>query len=177
MKKIIFLVLIAIIVVFSVSFFNLPERIGLVKSPAEKLLEPALNERMATSMMEQLESTGINTRGMDIYVIPYKESDANLVVAVFDASQGFDIRNFSREDAITEYLELLAGLDEDGKYNIKRVAVDYKNEEGESLLTLTAPSDTITRYSEGSISRQQFLQELEGQVNFVEVAKLLTGEL
>ena len=60
---------------------------------------------------------------------------------------------------------------------IKRVAVDYKNEEGDSLLTLTAPSDTVVRYSDGAIDREQFLQELEGQVNFVEVARILSGEL
>ena len=175
-KLIILVIVLVIIIIIGIIFFNLPQRIGLVKSPAEKLLSSTPERKAATEMMEELKTAGVNTKGMDIYVIPYKESNENLAIAVLDGSQGFDIRNFNREDAITEYLQLLAKLDEGGEYGIKRVAVDYRNEEGESLLTLTAPTDIISRYADSSISRKQFLQELEGQVNFVEVAKILAEE-
>ncbi|MFC1991936.1 hypothetical protein ACFLVC_04365 [Chloroflexota bacterium] len=170
-------IVIAILVIVACVFFNLPQRIGVVQSPTEKILSTTPDREATTAMMEDLKSAGINTKGIDIYVIPYKGSDENVAIAVLDASQGFDVRNFSREDAITEYLELLASLDTGGEYNIKRVAVDYKNEEGESLLTLTAPTDIITRYADGSISRQQFLKELEGQVNFVEIAEMMAEEV
>ena len=177
MKKYFWLTVLIVVGIAAAVFFNLPQRIGLTKSPAEKLLEQRLDRQAASEMMQDLQTAGVDTRGMEIYVIPYKDSDESLAVAVLDASQGFDIRNFSREDAITKYLALMAELDEGGKYGIKRVAVDYKNEEGDSLLTLTAPSDTVVRYSDGAIDREQFLQELEGQVNFVEVARILSGEL
>jgi len=64
-----------------------------------------------------------------------------------------------------------------GKHNIDRVAVDYRNEKGESLITLTSSSETIQKYKDGSISREAMLQELEGQVNFVEIAKILAEEV
>ena len=177
MKKKILLAILAVLIIAAIPIFNLPQRFGLAKSPAEKLLEPRLNESIARTMKQELAAAGVNTQGMEIYVIPYKDSNENLAVVVLDSSQGFDINNFSQEDAITEYLEMLARLDEEGGYNVKRVAVDYKNENGKSLLKLTAPTDTINSYSDGSISRQQFLSELEGEVNFVEVAKLLSEEL
>lgn len=178
MKRLIGLgVLVVIAVIVGIVFFNLPQRIGLAETPTEKLLSATPDRETAAAMKAELASAGLNTQGMDIYVFPYKENDENVVIAVLDSSQGFDIRNLTGEDAITEYLGLLANLDKGGKYDIQRVAVDYKNDEGDSILVLTAPSATITRYTSGSISRQQFLQELEGQVNFVEVARTLTEEL
>jgi hypothetical protein len=176
-KLIIFGVVAIIILLIGTVFFNLPQRIGLVKSPVEKLLAARLDEQAAVTMLQELKAAGVNTQGLSIYVIPYRNSNENLAVAVLDASKGFNLRNFGDEGAVTKYLEMLASLDKGGKYDIKRVAVDYKNEQGQSLLTLTAPTDTITRYASGTISREQFLNNLEGQVNFVEVAKILAGEV
>jgi hypothetical protein len=176
MKKYVWLAVVLIIIIAAAVFFNLPQRIGLAKSPAEKLLEQRLDETAASQIMTGMRQAGIDTQGLEVYVIPYKDSDESLAVAVLDASKGFDIRDFARED-ITEYLTTMAELDENGDYNIRRVAVDYKGETGESLLTMTAPTDTVTDYSEGKIDREEFLDELEGQVNFVEVAKIFSGEL
>jgi hypothetical protein len=172
MKKYILLGLLLVIIVAGVIFFNVPQRIGLAKSPAEKLLEQRLDHRAADAITQELREAGVDTRGLTIYVIPYKDSDESLAVAVLDASQGFDINSFAYEDSITEYLSGLADAGE--KYGVKRVAVDYKNENGDSLLTMTAPAETVVGYSEGSVSQQEFLEELEGKVNFVEVAKVIT---
>jgi hypothetical protein len=174
MKKYILLGLLAVIVVAGVIFFNVPQRIGLAQSPAEKLLEQRLDHRAAGEMAQALQAAGVNTRGIEIYVIPYKDSDESLAVAVLDASLGFDIQSFSQEDNVTQYLTALAEAGD--KYGVKRVAVDYKNENGDSLLTMTAPADTVIGYSEGKVSQQQFLDDLEGKVNFIEVAKTLSGK-
>ena len=90
-----------------------------------------------------------------------------------DAPAGFDFRSFNNERAITQYLEPLAKLDQNGKYDIKQVAANYKDKEGKSLVTFTAPTRSIMDFANGSISREQFLRDLEGQVNFVEVARTL----
>lgn len=174
MKKYILLGLLAVIIIAAVIFFNVPQRVGLAKSPSEKLLEQRLDHQAAGAIMQQLQSAGVNTKGMTVYVIPYKDSNESLAVAVLDASKGFDINSFTQGDAITEYLTSLA--DAGNKYGVKRVAVDYKNENGDSLLTMTAPAATAIGYSKGTVSQQQFLQDLEGKVNYVEVAKQLTGK-
>jgi len=58
-----------------------------------------------------------------------------------------------------------------GDYDIERIAIAYRDENSESLLTLTAPTETIIKFTDGSIDREEFLEEMEGQVNFVELAK------
>jgi hypothetical protein len=174
MKKYILLGLLVLIIIGGVIFLNVPQRIGLAKSPAEKLLEQRLDYQAAAAITQELEEAGISTRGLTIYVIPYKDSEESLAVAVLDTSQGFDINSFVYEDSITEYLSGLADAGE--KYGIRRVAVDYKNENGDSLLTMTAPAKTVIGYSEGSLNQQQFLDDLEGKVNFTEVAKVLTEQ-
>ncbi|MDZ4231112.1 MAG: hypothetical protein U1B77_04765, partial [Dehalococcoidales bacterium] len=66
MKKLVVLAVLAVIVlIIGVVFFNLPQRIGLTRSPAEKLLKPELDNITASAMMKDLKSAGVNTQGMD----------------------------------------------------------------------------------------------------------------
>ena len=65
MKKLIGLaIFVAIVIIIGVAFFNLPQRIGLTESPAEKLLSATLNRKAATAMMADLQTAGVNTQGM-----------------------------------------------------------------------------------------------------------------
>ncbi|MFC1940251.1 hypothetical protein ACFLXO_06165, partial [Chloroflexota bacterium] len=168
-------ILLVILVIVASVFFNLPQRIGLVETPTEKLLSATPDREAAVAMMADLQATGADTRGMEIYIFPVKStedtpSNENVAVAILDASQGFDFRNFSEAD-LMDYLNSLSSVGESGDYNIKRVAISYQYENGEPLMTLTAPTEIILKFANGTISREQFLEEMEGEVNFVEVAK------
>ncbi|MFC1874122.1 hypothetical protein ACFLYX_02340 [Chloroflexota bacterium] len=176
MKKLIGLaVFVVIVIVVGVAFFNLPQRIGLVETPAEKLLSQTPDRETADELMSELRASGTDTTGMDLYILPIQgtkdnPSNGNVAVAILDASQGFDLRNLS-EAELMGYLETLSSVGQSGDYNIERVVVAYQDESGESLITLTAPTETILKFKNGVISREQFLKEMEGEVNFVEVAK------
>jgi hypothetical protein len=129
-------------------------------------------------MISDLQAAKADTRGMDIYIFPVigaegEPSDDNVAVAVLNASEGFDFANFNSAE-LTGYLEKLAEVGESGDYNIERVAIAYLDENGESLITLTAPAETILKFSSGAITREQFLQETEGQVDFGEVVKKIS---
>lgn len=175
-KKLIGLaVFVVIVIIVGFVFFNLPQRIGLVKTPTEKLISATPDREAAAAIMTDLQATGTNIQGFEVYIFPMisteeNPSDDNVAVVIIDTGQGFDFGNFSEQD-LMNYMEKLSSVGESGDYNIERVAVAYRDESGESLLTLTAPTETILKFSSGSISREQFLKEMEGQVNFGEVAK------
>ena len=164
-----------IVIIVGFVFFNLPQRIGLAKTPTEKLISATPDREAAFVIMDDLKAAGTDTRGMEVYIFPVKgteenPSDDNVAVIVLDAVEGFDFRNFNEQD-LMNYMEKLSSVGQSSGYNIERVVISYGDESGEALLTLTAPTKTILNLSNGSITREQFLQEMEGQVNFAEVAK------
>ena len=167
-----------IVIIVGFVSFNLPQRIGLVKTPTEKLLSVTPDREAATAIMADLQITGTDIKGFEVYIFSIigteeNPSDDNVALVIIDTGQGFDFRNFSEQD-LMNYMEKLSSVGESGDYNIERVVVAYRDENGESLLTLTAPTETILKFSSGSITREQFLKEMEGQVNFGEVAKKIT---
>ncbi|MFC1917636.1 hypothetical protein ACFLXH_03185 [Chloroflexota bacterium] len=175
-KKLIFLaILVVIIIIIGFVFFNLPQRIGLVQTPTEKLISATPDREAAAAMMADLKVDGANTQGMELYVFPVigtedNPSDYNVAVVIIDAGQGFDFRNFSEQD-LMNYMNKLSSVGQNGEYNIERVAISYADESGDSLITLTASTDAILKFADGKISREQFLEEMEGEVNLTEVAK------
>jgi hypothetical protein len=180
MKKLIVLgIVVVIIIIIGVAFFNLPQRIGLVDTPTEKLLSATPDREAAAAAMAEFESTGIDTEGIELYIFPVKgtaddPSMESVAFLVFDASEGADLFSLT-ENELIGYMEKLSNLGQNDENNIERVAIDYRNEGGESLLTLTAPAETIRKFANGSISREQFLEEMEGQVDFTKIISEIEG--
>ena len=170
-RLIILLVIIAVIGGLAVWFFNVPQRVGLVKSPTEKLLSATPDREASTALLADLRAAGVNTQGMELYVFPLNDSEGSVAAVVLDASAGFDFRSLGSETGVTQHLTPLAKLGQNEEYDIKRVAVAYKDTGGKTLLTLTAPTEIIVKLADGSISLEQFLEDLEGEVNFAEVVK------
>jgi len=50
--------------------------------------------------------------------------------------------------------------------NISRVAFDYHDNKGNSLVTLTAPVDPVLKYSKGQISRTDFLKAMDAHIDY-----------
>lgn len=181
MRKIVLLIILLVIVILAIWFFNIPQKIGLAKAPEEKLLSATPDRAAAAAMMADIEAAGADTSGLDLYVFPMQAEEegdeaGNYAVAILDASEGFDIKNFSGA-ALTDYLEKLAEADSQGDYDIERVAIAYRGEDGEMLMTFTAPTEAILNFADGATSQEQFLENLEGEVNFVEIAGILAGEV
>ncbi|MFC2040332.1 hypothetical protein ACFLTW_04080 [Chloroflexota bacterium] len=171
-------ILLVVCVIIGFAFFNLPQRIGLVKSPTEKLFSSTPDREAAAAIMTDLKAAGTNTAGIELYIFPVKgdednPSDDNVAVVIIDTGQGFDFSNFSEQD-LMNYMEKVSSVGQNGEYNIERVAISYSDESGDSLITLTASTEAILKFANGATTREQFLEEMEGEVNIAEVAKKIT---
>lgn len=152
---------------------NIPERLGLRQSPAERLLSGEPDRQAAQQIMNELGESGMDTQGMSLYVLPVEGQPYSVAYAVLDASQGFHFDRTAGGDSVVALLIRMASTDATGAYGIGRVAIDYRNSEGAQILTLTAPAQTIRDFAEGRITREAFLQALEGNFD----AQELYGEL
>ena len=160
-----------ILLVVAIAFFNLPQRIGIVSSPAERLLSATPDREASQALTSDLQQLGFNTQGVELHVIPKKNSEENILYAELDSSEGFNINQFgSGGDPVTDALTILTNLDESGENDIERIAINYRDENGDSLATMTASTAVIRGFANGTVSRQEFMQELEGEV---ELSKLI----
>jgi len=151
-------------------FFKIPERLGIIKSPTEQLLSQTPDPDAAKKLTEELKKTGISTQGLKVYVIPYKGREGSLAFAVLNASEGFNLQN-SGNDVIMNSMKLLAVSNAAKQNHIQRVAVDYRNKDGKSLITLTASTEAISSFALGKINQEQFMKEVEGMFNLPELIK------
>ncbi|MFC2069280.1 hypothetical protein ACFLTP_09805 [Chloroflexota bacterium] len=164
-------VIVLILVIASIILFNVPQRIGIVQSPTERHLSSTPDREDAEALMTELQQLGVNTQGINMYVIPKKNSDKSILYAEFDSSEGFNLQALGgSRSPIEDALGLLAELDKSGEYGIERIAMNYKDENGDSLAIVTAPTEAIRGFVNGTITRQQFMQALEGKV---ELSKLV----
>lgn len=146
-------------------FFRVPERLGIRKSAAERLLAQTPDREAATAILADLKKAGVDIMGVDLYILPYKEKEGSIAYAVLDASQGFDFRGVKQDDPVADYLTKLATGEASEKYGIERVALEYRGQSGASLLTITASTDTLVGFANGTVSKEQFLQGVDAGGN------------
>jgi len=154
----------------SVFVFNVPQRLGLTKPAAERLLSQTPDRETALTLKADFQKAGLNTTGVDVYVIPEKNSDKSILFTVLDSSKGFYFSNYGTEDAITAYLVKLATSS--SAYGIERVAFEYRDSEGTPLIDVTAATDVILKYSRGQISKAEFLKSIDAKIDLSQLVAL-----
>ena len=150
---------------------RIPEKLGLRRPPEERLLGGTPDREAAAALEAELTAAGFSTAGMDVAVLPVKGKGHNLAVAVFDASRGFQFPSASGSDALLDSLKRLATGKAAAEHNIGRAAVHYIDPQGRNLVSLTAPTEAIQRYASGQMSRDDFLQAVEGQLDLRALAE------
>ena len=161
-----FLGVLAILVgVGAALYFRVPERLGLRESAADRLLSGAPDREAAAAILTDLEEAGVNTQGVELWVLPISGKGGILAYAILDSSQGFTFEDVSSDDPVTDYLIQLAAGDAAEEYGIERVAFDYLGESGDSLLVITASTEAISGFTAGTIDRSQFLKEVEAKAD------------
>jgi hypothetical protein len=143
------------------------ERLGLRRSPSERLLSGPPDREAALELRDALTMAGINTQGISIYVLPVNGTDHTMAVAVLDPSEGFRTDADAGEDVLAGYLEALTGGDVAGYYNIERVVLSIRDAYGDPSLTVTAPTEAIQKFATGGITREDFLQEAFMQADWL----------
>lgn len=161
----ILVVVVVCVATVAVLYFRIPQQLGLFPS-AQRAFADTPDRAAATALRDELTNIGIDTKGMGIYVLPYREKPGSVAYITLDSAQGFKFKSGSK-DPITDYLMQMAQSESAKKYSIQRVAIEYKGTSGTSLISLTASTETLKAFANGAINRTEFLKKLDGQANWV----------
>ena len=156
--KIILLLFVIIIAAAAALYFKVPQRIGLVKSPAERLFSTTPDEEKAVAVMENLKLAGLSTSGVEVYVLPVSGTDHNVAIVVLDASKGFNFNSAGGADPVKRFLAVVSKAQQQG---INRAAVAYFDESGKELATATVPTDAVVAYSQGKLTDSQLMEKVD----------------
>ena len=152
---------------------NLPERLGVRQSPAQRLLSGPPDRQAAQEIVDDLAAAGLDTRGMWVYVLPIEGKPYRAAYAVLDASQGFRFERGGGGDAVPDHLVQLASGESIDALNVGRIGIDYRDEEGNPVIALTAPTAVIQAYGRGEIPPEALMASLEGKLDL----QALTGRV
>jgi hypothetical protein len=164
------LLLLLIVAAGAALYLRLPQKLGLIKPATERLLSGTPDREAAATILNDLAQAGLNTKGMQLYVVPYQGGSGVVAYAVLDGGQGFTFPE-SPSDPVIAFLTQLALGDAAKNYGVKRVAIDYRLGTDSSLLKLTVSTQAIEDYARGKIDRQKLLQAIEGSVDWAAMAK------
>jgi len=151
-------------------YLQVPQKLGLLQSPAERLLSKTPDREAAATILQDLRQAGLSTTGMELYVLPYLDGDGAMAYAVLDMSQGFTFPQ-STTDPVVDFLKSLAQGEATQRYGVKRVAVELRTEEGGSPITVTASTRAIQDYANGRISRAALMEAIDGKMDLVSLVK------
>ena len=152
---------------------SLLRKAGLFGPTAEELYSGAPDREAMAAVDEVLDSVGVT--GVDVLVIPISGRDGQ--IAVFSLSDDVAIRDVNSEEEADEmFMEMLRELSEanqTGDLDIEQVAMDYRDEAGTSLITIAASQAAVEAYGNGSITRNEFLSQVDVDIsNLIEALEL-----
>jgi len=167
--------IVLVIAVGALLFFKVPQNIGLIKSPAEKMFATTPDRAKAATIMTSLQQAGLNTSGVEVYVIPVAGTEHNVAMVVLDASKGFDISKSKSADPVKDFLKVISSAQADG---VTRTGVAYISEEGKQLVTATVPMDAVAAYAKGTITDKQLMEKVDvGTDDIASFISEISGQL
>jgi hypothetical protein len=157
--------IVGILVISGICLVSAPlllRAIGLFNPPAE-VVYGAAPDRYASAQVEDILRQS-SIEGIKVYVIPERGSDAQTAFVIVDPSSGFDgfgdlnqnATEAQVDERMDDVLRDLAARNQAENLRIKRVAIDYRDENGETFLTMTTTMAEIEDYMAGLISRDEF---------------------
>ena len=152
------LVIVVILGIAGIVLFRVPQKIGLVKSPAEKMYSQAADTEKAALVVAGLQQYGVKMNGVEVYVMPVKDTDHNTAFIILDSSKGFNFNNSGIHDPIAAFVSIALQAQQQG---INRAAVVYYDEQGKALLTVTAATGDVVAYSQGKMTKEQLMKKVD----------------
>jgi hypothetical protein len=156
--NILLLIFALVILAGAALYFRIPQKIGLIKSPADQLFTMTPDSEKAAVIMENLTTAGLNTKGVEVYVLPVAGTDHNVAMVVLDASKGFDFSSYGGTDPVKDFLAVVSKAQQEG---INRAAVTYYDEQGRQLVAATVPTDAVLAYSQGKLTDTQLMEKVD----------------
>lgn len=168
-----FISLVALVAAVAVFIWQGPaflRAVGIAPPDAEELFSGSRDPIGTEAVNSILESAGVE--GVEAVVIPIAGTADQIAIFTVDASVSTGGLSSIEEadDFLTNIMGQLAEVNRSGDLAIEHVSVDYVGESGESLVTLAAPQGAVEAYASGSISRREFLSQVE-----IDLSKLITA--
>jgi len=155
--KIILLIIALVIIAGVLLYFRVPQKIGLVKTPADRLFTVTPDREKAAAIMEDLEQAGFATAGVEVYVLPVAGTDHNVAMIVLDASKGLDFSKSGSTEPFDDFMRIVSEAQAQG---INRAAVAYYNEDGRQLMAITLPTSAAAEYLQGKLTDEQLMEQV-----------------
>lgn len=98
--------------------------------------------------------------GVSVYVIPIMGEETQGAFIILDESNGYTGIS-PMDDSDEVFIDLLRDLTERNRkenLRISHLTVDYRDEQGNSLLSFTVDQDTVEQYANGLISQEEFFR-------------------
>lgn len=158
----IFLVLVGILLAL---FFRVPEKLGLMPNAAKKHLVYTPDRNAGEELLESVRQMGMNTEGVSIYVMPYKNGDGSVAAVVMDQREGFHFDQSGGLDPLVRVFTQVAGSSKAEELNIKYVTATYVSAKGQDLISLSASRADSLTFANGGMTDEQFMSKLNGDIN------------
>ena len=160
---------VGLIAVSVICLFTLPillRAVGLINPPAEVVYGGAPDRYASAQVEDTLRQAAIE--GVKVYVIPEQGTNNQTAFIILDSSSGFDGFEDLDQTAtepmvdgrVDDLLADLAARNQTENLRITRVAIDYRDENGDTFMTLTTTITEIEDYLAGRITQEEFHGQL-----------------
>jgi hypothetical protein len=98
--------------------------------------------------------------GVRVYVIPIKGKPTQGAFIILDASKGYKGLNLldENDEVFIELLRDLTHRNREENLRIEHVTVEYRDEEGNTMLAFTVNQEAVESYADGLISQSEFVK-------------------
>lgn len=150
------------------------QELGIFGRPAEVVYQLA-PDPVASQQLNQV-LIDRNIPGVRVFVIPMKGQTTQGAFVILDASKGYTGLS-PLDDSSGVFLSLLQDLtlrNRQENLRITHVTVDYRDEQGISILSFTVDQADVEKYADGLISQEDFYQAVH--LDFVETLRRMGVE-
>ncbi len=166
--------LLAILVIAAILtglIFRVPQKLGLMRSPAEKVFTQTPDREGAKKMLNEAKAAGLVTKGISLYVLPVGDGSKSIALATLDVREGFTFGQTQGLDPIAGIMTRLMAGPTVSALGVERLAISYVGETGATFGTFTASTDAIRAVAAGRMTKEQFLTAVDGDINLPAVVK------
>jgi hypothetical protein len=116
--------------------------------------DPVASEQLSQAFAER------DIVGVSVYVIPIMGEATQGAFIILDESEGYTGLS-PTDDSNEVFIDLLRDLTERNRkenLRISHLTVDYRDEQGESLLAFTVDQENVEQYADGLITKEEFFE-------------------
>lgn len=150
------------------------QKLGVFGQPAKYVYQFAPDPVASQKLNQVFTDRGIP--GVRVFVIPLKGQPTQGAFVILDASKGYTGLS-PLDDSAGVFLALLQDLtlrNRQENLRISHVTVDYRDEQGNSILSFTVDQADIEKYADGLISQDDFYKAV--RFNLVETLRRMGVE-